>query len=242
MNIINYKYVKEIRKNPTLGELLPVDFNPFKVCSFNCIYCPEGETTRFLMERELFYPPKEIFDEIQHYINNNEKPDYAWLTGCGEPTLYSGFAYLASLIKENYPEMKIGVYSNGSLLHQQDVRDDFSLCDLFFVNVNSLNFEEHLKISRHHKDVSVNNLMKGVKLFRQQFKGELGISTYFVKGINNKESTLKQLKSFLIDIKPDIYMISEFSNEKYPALSEEFKENIRKTFSDTSFEVMYRFS
>jgi wyosine [tRNA(Phe)-imidazoG37] synthetase (radical SAM superfamily) len=173
-------------------------------------------------------------------LENNEKPDYAWLTGSGEPTLYAGFAQLASLIKEKYPDVKIGVYSNGSLLDRKDVRNDFSLSDLFFVNLNSLDSEEYLKINRHHKDVNLKKIVEGIRLFRKQFNGQLGISTYFIKGINDNNSTVNALKSFLVKVKPDSYVISEFRDKDSQSLSEDFKYLVKETFKDVPFEIVNR--
>ena len=236
---MEYKYLKEV-ESPTLGNALQINFNPLKVCSFNCIFCELGHTTRLLMEREMFYPPEEIFGEIKDYIKNNGEPDYAWSTGNGEPMLYLGFKQLSLMIKNEYPNLKIAVSSNGSLIHRKDVRDDFVISDKLTVNLNTLNPQDYLKISRYHKDVNLKNVKKGIKLFREKFKGEFGISTVFVKGINDSDSTVQNLKSYLLEINPDMYTIRGFTENKEELLSEDFNDYVKEMFEDVNFEVFNR--
>ncbi|MFX1468951.1 MAG: radical SAM protein [Promethearchaeota archaeon] len=234
---IEYKYLKELRQDEFFGIRLPVDFNPPKTCSFNCVYCPLGNTTRQIMDREEFFPPEDIFREIYDYIEKNGEPDYVWLKGNGEPTLYSGFKRLTQLIIQNYPGLKIGSWLNGSLLYREDVRSDFSICDLIVLHLDSSTPKEFLKISRHHKDVKFYNVIEGIKLFKNNFKGRLGISTVFLRNINANEKNLKGLKELVLEISPDFYLIQESNDEKFKPLTEEFKAKIKEIFSDLPFQV-----
>ncbi len=191
------------------------------------------------MEREEFFPPEDIFREINDFIEKNEKPDYVWLKGSGEPSLYSGFKTLAQLIKQKFPGLKIGSWINGSLLHQEDVRNDFSICDLIVVHLDSSTPKEFLKVTRHHKNVKFNNVIDGIKLFNHIFKGNFGICSVFIRNINANEKNLKGLKQLLMEINPDFYMIQEFNHEKFKPLKVEFKTKIKELFSDLPFEVKF---
>lgn len=234
---MEYKYVEEIIHDPELGNILPINFNSLKICSFNCIFCDLGETTRLLMEREMLYPPEEIFIEIKDFIIKSGEPDYIWLAGNGEPTLYLGFKQLVSQIMLNYPKVKIRVSSNGSLLHREEVRNELLLCDFVSINLNTLNPEEYQKISRHHKDVKLENVIDGIRLLRKDFKGKFRISTVYVNGINDNKVNVQNLKSFLSEISPTDYLISGFSkNEKEP-LSEDFKQYVKEIFKDVDFKI-----
>ncbi|MFW9948224.1 MAG: radical SAM protein [Candidatus Odinarchaeota archaeon] len=234
---MGYKYVEEVIQDPKLGNMLPINFNPLKVCSFNCIFCDLGETTRLLMEREIFFPPEEILSEIEAYIVKSGKPDYIWLTGNGEPTLYLGFKQIVSQIMLNYPKVKIRVSTNGSLLHREEVRNELLLCDFITINLNTLNPKEYLKISRHHKDVKLENVIKGIRILREHFTGEFRIVTIYVKGINDNKKNVQMLKSFLSEINPNYYLIKVFSNNRNESLSEDFKNYVKESFKDVNFRI-----
>ena len=236
---MEYKYLKELRQDEYFGTRLPVDFNPPKTCSFNCVYCPLGDTTRQIMDREEFFPPEDIFREIGDFIEKNGEPDYVWLKGNGEPTLYSGFKRLTQLIQQGYPSLKIGTWSNGSLFYKEDVRSEFSICALIIVHLDSSNPKDLLRIARYHKDIKFNNVIEGIKLFKNSFKGKFGISTVFIRDINANEKNLEGLKALLMEINPDFYMIQEFNNEKFKPMTKEFKTKIKEIFSGLPFEVRF---
>jgi hypothetical protein len=66
----------------------------------------------------------------------------------------------------------------------------------------------------------------------------LGISTVFLRGVNTNEENLEGLKNFLIEVNPDLYIVQEFSNEKFKPVSEDFKAKIKENFTDLPFEVI----
>lgn len=234
---IEYKYLQELRTDELFGTRLPVDIIPLKVCTFNCLYCPFGNITHYKVDREEFFPPEDIFREIDDFIKKNGEPDYVTLKGSGEPTLYSGFEKLTQLIKQEYPNLKIGSWLSGSLLLREDVISDFSTCDLIVVHLDSINPKEFLKIARPHKSIKLNDIMKGIKLFKENFKGRFGISTVFMNSINTNEENVRGLKEFLLELNPDLYIVQEFSNEKFKPIPEEFKVKIKEIFSSLPFEV-----
>lgn len=235
-----YRYVKELRDDEVFGTRLPVDINPLKICSFNCVYCPFGNTTRQIVEREEFFPPEDVYREINDFIKRNGEPDYVWLKGSGDPALYLGLKNLTQLLKQNYPNLKIGSWLNGSLLHQESVRRDFSYCDFIVVHLDSLNPKSFLQISRHHSEVKLNNIIEGIKLFKDSFKGRFGISSIFINNINANEESIEALKDFLLEINPDLYIVQEFNNKNFKPVSEEFKAKLIETFSDLPFTVIFR--
>lgn len=236
---MGYIYLKELRTDEIFGTRLPVDIIPLKVCSFNCVYCPLGNTTRQIIDREEFFPPDEIFKEINDFIEKNGKPNYVWLKGNGEPSLYSSINKLIESIKQKYPDLKIGSWINGSLFHREDVRNDFLNCDLIIFHLDSITPKEFLKISRHHKDVKLNNIIEGIRLFKKNFKGRIGVSTVFLSNINAKKKNLEELRDFLIEINPDLYIVQEFNNETFKPISEDFKLKIKEKFMNLPFEVFF---
>ena len=238
---MGYKFLKGVKEDPRFGKILTVNFNPYKVCNFNCIYCGIGPTTDKTIERKEFYPPEEIFREIRGFIEDNGEPDYVWLSCLGEPLLYSGFKQLSKMIKGVYPDVKIGVSSNGSLLYREDVRDDFSLCDLMLIGLDSISTNEFSKICRHHKDVELKELIEGLKKFRQTFSGELVIVTVFLEGINDNQHNLQGLRELLSELQPDLYVLKNYACRGYKSLDGEFRKKAEKTFKNLPFEIIYKF-
>ena len=207
------QYLSEIIDHPLLGKLLPVDFSPLKICSFNCYYCSLGKTTKMTMEREEFYPVQDIFQEIDLYLQQNNPPDTIFLTGSGEPALYSKFGELARKIKEKYPYITITAYSNASLLTDPEVRKDFSECDIMQFNLNAVRTEEFQRINRHHRKVNIEDVLEGLKKFKAEFNKPIWIHSIFGDNFNITEENIIGLRNFITEFNPDKYIIRKFEIE-----------------------------
>ena len=80
-----------------LGRSLGVDLVPFKVCSYDCIYCQLGKTKHRTIERKPYIPMERILNEVRQKLTDGIRPDRITLAGSGEPTLNSE---IGSLIHE----------------------------------------------------------------------------------------------------------------------------------------------
>ncbi|MFX1498898.1 MAG: radical SAM protein [Promethearchaeota archaeon] len=234
------KFVKGVKEDSRFGKVLSVNFNPFKVCNFNCVYCGTGPTTDKTIERREFYPPGEIFREIREYIELKGEPDYVWVTGFGEPTLYASFKQFSMLIKRVYPNIKIGISTNGSLLSRKEVRDDCSLCDLMLIEIVSVFPDEFTEICRQHEDIYLEDLIEGVKVFRKTFRGELIIVSVFLEGINDNQKSLLGLKKLISELQPTTFLLKNYACRGYKSLNGEFKKLAQNIFNDLPIEVIYK--
>jgi len=233
---MEYKFVKDVMNALGCQNVLKVDFSPKKTCNFDCIYCSVGRTTNWLMERTEFYPVEEIFSEISSYIDNNGEVNYIMLTGSGEPALYSGFGRLSEMIKQQYPNIGIMAYTNGTLLNRKDVQTEFSNCDIIGCNLNSVYEGEFKKICRPLTKVRLQDTLNGLKEFSKHFKGILLFDTKFVRDINDTEKNVQGLIEYLKEVQPNKYTVI---NRKYKGqeLTEEFKAFLEQTMRDLPFPV-----
>jgi wyosine [tRNA(Phe)-imidazoG37] synthetase (radical SAM superfamily) len=234
------QYLSEIIDHPLLGKLLPVDFSPLKTCSFNCYYCSLGKTTKISMEREEFYPFQDIFQEIDVYLQKNELPDCIFLTGSGEPALYSKFGELARKIKEKYPSIKITAYSNASLLNDPEVRKDFCECDIMQFNLNAVNDDEFTRINQQHGKIKIEDVLEGLKKFKAEFDKPIWIHSIFANNFNISEGNIIGLRKFMEEINPDKYIIRKFEKENdVKPLSEETINFIKSQMDSLNCECIY---
>lgn len=234
------KYLGEIIDHPLLGKLLPVDFSPLKTCSFNCYYCSLGKTTKMSMEREEFFPVQNIFQEIDNYLEQNEFPDCMFLTGSGEPALYSKFGELAQKIKEKYPSIKITAYSNASLLTDPEVRKDFCECDIMQFNLNAVNAEEFHRINQHHSNVKIEDVLEGLKKFKNEFDKPIWIYSFFGNNFNISEENIIGLRNFISEFKPTKYIIRKFEIENdVKPLTDETINFIKSQMDSLECEIKY---
>ncbi len=86
-----------------LGQSLGINNIPPKTCSYSCVYCQVGRTSRMLTERREFYKPEEILSEVAERIINirkaNETIDYITFVPDGEPTLDLNLGEMIEMLK-----------------------------------------------------------------------------------------------------------------------------------------------
>ncbi|MCK5783226.1 MAG: radical SAM protein, partial [Desulfobacterales bacterium] len=112
-----------------LGFSLGVDLVPYKVCSYNCIYCQIGPTPETTNIRKPYISSKQILLQLFNCLDEGIKPDYITLGGSGEPTLNSEIADIIKGIK-SYTDIPVTVLTNGSLLMNEKVRQDLCGADV----------------------------------------------------------------------------------------------------------------
>lgn len=203
-----YKHLFGPVPSRRLGMSLGVDIIPFKLCSFDCVYCECGATTDLTIDRKEYICVDDVIDELKDYMQNNPVPDYITFSGSGEPTLNIGIGKIVSFIKSNYPEIKLAVLTNGSLLMDKDVRKQILDADVVLPSLDSANEESFIKINRPDENIDVNEYINGLIDFRQEYKGEIWLEIMILPGYNNNQKDLDSLYEAIKQIKPDVVQLN----------------------------------
>jgi len=191
-----------------LGISLGVDLVPYKVCSLNCIYCEVGRTTNLTIERQEYIPITEVLKELKDYLDQKPELDFVTFSGQGEPTLNSGLGRVIDFIKDNYPEYKVAVITNGTLFWDKEVRDEVSRADVLLPSLDAVSELSFLKINRPNKNLNINKIIEGLILLRKEFKGKIYLEIFFVPQINDTREELILLKEITNKIQPDLIQLN----------------------------------
>jgi wyosine [tRNA(Phe)-imidazoG37] synthetase (radical SAM superfamily) len=143
-------------------------------CSFNCVYCQLGEIERMTSDRQIFIPTEKILQDLQKF--DYQRADIITLSGSGEPTLAGNLGEIISQLKvmTNKPVL---VLTNASLLNQSNVRKELALADKVSAKLDTLNQDQLQRVNRPVESIKMEEILTGIKLFRKEFSGELGIQT-----------------------------------------------------------------
>ena len=240
-----YTYIFGPVPSRRLGISLGIDLLPFKTCSFNCIYCECGRTTQYLNERKEFFPVENIFSEISDYLSNNEYPDFLTFSGSGEPTIYSKLRELISICKTGFPEIKVAILTNSSLLYREDVRNECSLADVVLPSLDSARVESFLKLDRPFEKDKLNLIIYGLIEFRKMYEKEIWLEVFFAQGINDSLEDLNALHDAIIKIKPDLIQLNTLDRPPTESftkpVSKKFLEDVAKRWNDLPVEIISRY-
>ena len=198
-----YKYLFGPVPSRRLGMSLGIDLIPKKVCSLDCVYCEVGKTTKLTTDRYEYVKYNKVIEELKHFMSNNPKIDYITFSGSGEPTLNSRIGDVLIFIKENYPEIKTAVLTNGTLLYDKNLRAELKQADVILPSLDAVGQAVFEKINRPQAQLSVDNYIQGLVDLRKEYKGKIWLEILFLKGYNDFEDELIRLKKAIQEIKPD---------------------------------------
>lgn len=184
-----------------LGSSLGVSPIPPKTCSYSCVYCQLGRTTRMQIKRESFYPKERIFKDITKIVDESN-PDYITFVGDGEPTLCKDLGWLIHKCKKSW-DIPVAVITNGSLFFMEDVRQDLMEADVVLPTLDAGCEELFRRINRPHPEISFERMLQGQLDFRHEYSGEIWMEVMLVSGLNDTTEALDDIKKTLNDIKPD---------------------------------------
>ncbi|MBN1831148.1 MAG: radical SAM protein [Deltaproteobacteria bacterium] len=184
-----------------LGLSLGVDLIPLKTCTYNCLYCQVGRTTRQSLNIESFFPVTEVLEELGRKLEICS-PDAITFSGSGEPTLSSDIDRVISFVKER-TDTKTVILTNGSLLWKEDVRRRISGADIIMPTLTTAFDETFQLIHEPHTDLDLSTIFEGLKSLRRSYRGNLFLEVVLLAGFNDSEKELDGLRRMIGQISPD---------------------------------------
>ncbi|AHF96840.1 MULTISPECIES: radical SAM protein [Desulfurella] len=199
-----------------LGLSLGINIIPHKTCNYNCVYCEVGKTTNLTNKRQSFYNIEDIKKDFVEHVDKVGKFDFITFSGSGEPTLNKDLGELIKFVK-SFNKAKIAVLTNGSLLYDQEVRRELYEADVVIPSLDAAIESTFKRINQPHKELNLKNIIEGLKLFTQEFSGEVWLEIVFAKGINDKKQDIEALIKAIEYIKPKKVQIGTI--ERPPAFN-----------------------
>jgi len=185
-----------------LGRSLGVDLVPYKVCSYDCIYCQVGKTTRKTATRDEYVPTDEVLAELAQVFEAGCECDYVTLSGSGEPTLHRDVGRIVARIKE-LTDTPVAVLTNGSLLSDPQVRKDLMQADLVVPSLDAADPETFEAINRPCAGLDFDAMVEGLAAFRREYPGRIHLEVFLAAGVNDSNEHVAALKKIIDRIKPD---------------------------------------
>ena len=200
------RYIYGPVKSRRLGYSLGISTVPYKVCSFDCVYCQLKRTTRQTLERKRYIPERDILKEFESFFKHKPqdlKIDCVTFSGSGEPTLHKFLGRLIRAIK-SMTSVPVVLITNGSTLLDPKVRKDILDVDILIPSLDAVTQDIFEKIDRSVKGLKVKDIMGGgLKSFRKAFGGKIWLEIMLVRGLNDSLRYLKKMKKIIDTIQPD---------------------------------------
>ena len=183
-----------------LGRSLGVDLVPLKVCSYDCIYCQLGRTTKKTIERKEWVPTAAVLDELKRKLAC--RPDYITFSGSGEPTLHSGLGEIIEHIQA-MTKTPVAVLTNGSLLWEPQLRAELALADVVMPSLDTGDELLFRAVNRPHPDITFERLVSGLEQFRREFSGQYWLEVLLLAGHTALPAHVQKIAEWVRRIQPD---------------------------------------
>jgi len=182
-----------------LGASLGVNNIPYKICSYNCVYCQVGRTLQMQVKRTLYSNPSEVFDEVKKKVERiretQQNVDYISIVPDGEPTLDSSLGELIERLKEL--GLPVAVITNSSLTWDKSVQEDLKKADWVSVKIDAISPNTWKQINRPHASLSLDETLQGMQEFAGSYTGTLCTETMLVKELNDNPEELTAIANFI---------------------------------------------
>lgn len=209
-----------------LGNSLGI--NPFplekKICSFNCIYCQYGWTSKKIFSdgklMSLFPSIEKIKKALEARMENLRLAEihvnYITFAGNGEPTLHPEFSALVDMVRElrdkYFPEAQTAVLSNSTTAMKQEVKEGLHKLDRRIMKLDVGSQEQLDKINAPVVDITFDEIVEGLKSLKS-----CTIQALFIAGriTNASGKALQDWIDTINDIRPEFVQI--YSIDRVPA-------------------------
>jgi len=197
-----YKHLFGPVPSRRFGRSLGIDLTPYKTCNFDCIFCQLGKTTVKTMARREYVPVEEVIEELGDWIKLSGEADFITLAGSGEPTLHSRFGEVIEFARET-SGIPVALLTNGALLGNADVRAAASKANVVKISLSAGDSASFKYINRPRPDLVFEDVIDGMKTFREEFSGKLWLEVFMLWGVNSTQKEVSQIAALAQSIHPD---------------------------------------
>ena len=183
-----------------LGRSLGVDLIPLKTCTYDCVYCQLGRTTRKTVRRRRWVDPAEVMSQVRARLES--EPDVIALAGSGEPTLHTGLGEVIAGIRQ-LTDVPVAVITNGSLLSRPEVRRGLAAADIVLPSLDAPVDGLFQLVNRPHPTLRLTDVVDGMAAFRKGFAGQIWIEVMLLAGITDTPSDVGRLAELAARIAPN---------------------------------------
>lgn len=185
-----------------LGLSLGVDIVPPKVCTFDCVYCQLGRTTKKTVRRFASVDFKQFEQELTAALSGKPQPECVTIAGSGEPTLSTDISRCIRIIKK-HTGLPVVVITNASLFSRREVVEHVKKADIIIPSLDAASDHAFKEVNRPHKSIGLDAMTKGLANLRKHFSGRIFLEVMLVKGMNDSVRDAERLAAVIPRIQPD---------------------------------------
>ena len=191
-----------------LGVSLGIDLVKPKTCSLDCVYCEARATTLLTTERREYVPVDQVLDELDRTLAARPKLDWITFSGSGEPTLNSGIGRVVDHLKSRYPQYRVCLLTNATLLGDPKLREEIADVDLVVPSLDGSDPAEFAAVNRPAPDVSFSGLVDAITSFSHATRSQVKLELFIVPGVNDSDASIARFVELIKPMRLDLVWLN----------------------------------
>jgi len=184
-----------------LGMSIGVNVVPRKVCSYNCVYCQLGRTTKLTVERRVYTQTDPVVQAVRDKLAQAPHTDYVTVVGDGEPTLASNLGEVRGRIASEWSG-RTALLTNGSLLWMSEVRSAAAGFDIVLPTISAGDQATFRRLHRPHVSLSFERCVRGLKSFCSEHADKIWAEVMLVREVNDSTRSLRAIGALIKELHP----------------------------------------
>lgn len=131
----------------------------------------------------------------------------------GEALINDKINKIISFIKNK--GLIVRLLSNGYLLGKDEYKKIANNCDEVIGEIKVITEEHFQKVQRPIEGYTLDKYISNMALFNKQYKGKFIFEITIIKGYNDNEKSVNELKDIITKIKPDKVIVSRIEEEVF---------------------------
>jgi wyosine [tRNA(Phe)-imidazoG37] synthetase (radical SAM superfamily) len=160
------------------------------------------------LERKEYVPFDRVIADLSDYFKHHPDPDYITFSGSGEPTLHSRIGEVIDFIKQEKPRVAVAVLTNGTLLHQGQVRQELLRADVVIPSLDCALESSFRALNRPGSELDLESCVQGLQDFRDVYTGRLLLEIFILPGINTSSDDMSAMVKAVDRIRPDAIQLN----------------------------------
>lgn len=187
-----------------LGQSLGVQNVPSGTCTYDCVYCQLGPTSKRTIHADSWDDVENTLDTLVRKESKlrelGETVDYITFVPNGEPTLDKDLELKASILCS--VGLPTAIITNASLIDNPGTQRALRNFNRVIAKVDTVNESVWHRINRPDNALRFHAILEGLQQFASAYSGVLDTETLLVEGLNDKKDDLEQLASYLESLTP----------------------------------------
>ncbi|GAA0703054.1 hypothetical protein GCM10008904_09870 [Paraclostridium ghonii] len=207
--------------------VLEVNVLPEKYCNFDCIFCPIGRSKNKVDTQKSFDRVDSSLIELGKMIED-KKPELIFINSMGEALVNDKIEDIIDFIKSK--GLAVRLLSNGYLLAKDEYIKVANKCDEVIGEIKVTTEEHFQKVQRPIEGYTLEQYIKNMVTFNNQYEGKFIFEVTIVKGYNDDDGSVEKIKDIIKEISPDKVVVVRIDDEifkKKLGISDERFEEIK---------------